>query len=214
MTLDKKKKKPLLQEQEQVGSEEYLANREIDQIIKRGKDRLKHAITLSDEKLTKTKKQIVREMATEMEKVGYPTNQICDRLTKSIKGLVSERTVRDALDAKYKNTEQMEVAKMQQNYRGGSSFHQQEQLKNKDIKEYTREDIKLINNIAILRKVAKHQMERADWFEQQLKQQQSPITPPDPVTMEKFKAMVMRNASIKELMAFVGGYIKRTNKLK
>ncbi len=174
MSTTRKKKKPLLQvqEQEQVGSGEYLANREIDQIIKRGKDRLKHAITLSDEKLTKTKKQIVREMATEMEKVGYPTNQICDRLTKSIKGLVSERTVRDALDAKYKNTEQMEVAKMQQNYDGGSHYRQQEQLKNKDIKEYTREDIKLINNIAILRKVAKYHMERADWFEQQLKQEQ------------------------------------------
>ncbi len=82
---EKKKKKAqvLLEHPGLIGSADYIANREIDQIIKKGRDRIKHAITISDEKLTKTKKQIVREMAQGLEKAGYPVSQICDRLSKS-----------------------------------------------------------------------------------------------------------------------------------
>ena len=65
-------------------------------------------MSVSDEKLTRTKKdEAVREMATDMENAHYPVNQICDRLAKSLKGLVRERTVQEALDTKYKNTAQI-----------------------------------------------------------------------------------------------------------
>jgi hypothetical protein len=53
----------LLEKAEESSSLEYIANREIDKIIKKGKERLKHAIAVSDEKLTKTLKDIVKEMA-------------------------------------------------------------------------------------------------------------------------------------------------------
>ena len=46
---------------ELIGSADYIASHEIDQIIKKGRDRIKHAITVSHEKLTKTKKEIVRD---------------------------------------------------------------------------------------------------------------------------------------------------------
>lgn len=114
-------------------------------------------------------------MAEDMEKAGYPVNQICDRLTKSLKGLVSERTVRE-LDAKYKNPEQSEVAKMQ-NYDGGSLYRQQEQLRKKDIKEITFDDLKLLTNLTKVKQVAKHQMAKAEWWIQQAKQNEAQQTP-------------------------------------
>ena len=166
---EKKKVQQLLERSEELtGSADYIASHEIDQIIKKGRERIKHAITVSDEKLTKTKKQIVREMAQDLEKAGYPVNQICDRLTKSLKGLVSERTVRE-LDSKYKNREQSEVAKMQQNHNGGSLYRQQEQVSKKDYKGVTFEDIKFLN-LSKAKQVAKYQMSRALWLEQQAKQ--------------------------------------------
>ena len=64
----KKKKKVQQLQTEQIGSADYVASHEIDQIIKKGRDRIKHAITISDEKLTKTKKEIVREMAIQLRK--------------------------------------------------------------------------------------------------------------------------------------------------
>ena len=111
LTQKKKKKVQLLDRPEElIGSVDYVASHEIDQIIKKGRDRIKHAITISDEKLTKTKKEIVREMAVQLEKAGYPVNQICDRLSKSLKSLVNDRTVRDALESKYKDQSQSQVA--------------------------------------------------------------------------------------------------------
>lgn len=172
---NRKKKKGLVQqsqaEPELIGSTDYIASHEIDQIIKKGRDKIKHAITVSDEKLTKTKKEIVREMAHDLENAGYPINEICDRLSKSLKGLVNDRTVRDALESKYKDQSQSQVAALQ-NHDGGMFYRQQEQLRKKDIKEFTEEDIKVANPTQ-LRKVAKHQMQRADWWEQQAKQNEA-----------------------------------------
>jgi hypothetical protein len=125
--------------QVESGSTEYIANREVDQILKKGRDKIKHAITVSDEKLTKTKKQIVREMAIELDKAKYPTNQICERLVKSLKGLVADRTIRDALDSKYKNPEQAAVAGMQN---GGQLRQIQEELEGKTMEQLTLDDLK------------------------------------------------------------------------
>lgn len=207
----KKKKKPLVQiqvekqpELELSGSERYLTEHKIDEIIKKGKDRIKHAITVSDIKLTKTKKQIIKEMAEDMEKAGYAVNQICDRLTKSLKGLVSERYVRE-LDAKYKNPEQSEVAKMQQNHDGDSLYRQQEQVRKKDIKEITFDDLKLLNNLTKVKQVAKHQMEKALWWEQQVKQNEGQPAPilekQQPEDKDKIKIiadLTKENAKLKE----------------
>ena len=164
---NKKKKKEGMQQQEQT---EYIQDHKIDLIISRGKDRLKHAIVISEEKLTKTKKQVIKEMALQLEQANYPVNQICDRLTKSLKGLVHERTVRDALDSKYKNVEQMNIA-LQQNQEGGTLYRQQQQqeLEQKEIKDFDFEDIE-IANVTQLRQVAKHFMSRSFWWEQQVKQ--------------------------------------------
>lgn len=174
MTTEKKKKKALVQQQQPeliaVGSADYIASHEIDQIIKKGRDKIKHAITVSDEKLTKTKKEIVREMAVQLEQAGYPVNEICDRLSKSLKGLVNDRTVRDALDSKYKDQSQSQVAALQ-NHDGGSHYRQQEQLRKKAVKEITLDDINKGDfPKSKLKQVVKHQMQRADWWEQQAKQ--------------------------------------------
>ena len=179
MTSEKKKKKVLVQSQpELIGSADYIASHEIDQIIKKGRDRIKHAITVSDEKLTKTKKQIVREMAVQLEQAGYPINEICDRLSKSLKGLVNDRTVRDALESKYKDQSQSQVAALQ-NHDGGSLYRQQEQLRKKAVKEITLDDISKGDfPKSKLKQVVKHQMQRADWWEQQPKQNEAkgPLT--------------------------------------
>ncbi|MDP9289782.1 MAG: hypothetical protein M3P08_16515 [Thermoproteota archaeon] len=181
-TENKKKKKPLVQtleeqqvqepEQEAVGSLKYLTEHKIDEIIKKGKDRIKHAITISDIKLRKTKAEIIREMAQDMEKEGYPVNQICDRLTKALKGLVSDRHVQDSLDEKYKNQVKMAEA-LAQNHGRRNQFAEQEQLRKKDVKDITLEDIKVLNNLQKIKQVAKHQIQKADWWEQQAKQQSS-----------------------------------------
>jgi hypothetical protein len=167
MAVITKKKKKLQQLQEQQQSE-YLTSRQVDLILKRGKDKLKHAITVSDEKLTKTKKQIVKEMAQDLEKAKYPVDQIFDKLSKYLKGLVHESTIRDALDTKYKNPEQSAVAK-QQIHEGEEDPRQQEQVKKKDVKDITLEDIKLLDK-AKARQVAKYQISKALWWEQQAKQ--------------------------------------------
>ena len=175
----KKRKQPSQQlvmpeakdEDVKLGSAEYITDREIDQIIKKGKEKLKLAINLSDIKLTKTKKQIIKELAQSLEAVKYPTNQICDRLTKSLKHLVSDRTVRDALDMKYKNTEQSQVARMQD---GGSNHRQEELVAKKEIKDITEEDFKYIK-LPKAKQVCKHQTDRASWFEQQVSQLQEQI---------------------------------------
>ena len=173
--MENKKKKKVQeiqqQEQEPTGSTEYIANHEIDKIIREGKDRLRRAINVSDEKLTRTKKEIVKEMAEDMEKANYPVNQICDRLAKSLPPLVSERTVRDALDSKYKNTEQSEVAKLQQNQEGGSLYRQQQQVAKKPVEQITLEDLKLADfPKSKLKQLAKHNMQKVLWLEQQDKQ--------------------------------------------
>ena len=156
------------------GSIEYIANREIDQIIKKGRERLKHAITVSDIKLTKTKKQIIKEMAEDMEKANYPVDQICDRLAKSLKGLVHDRTVRDALDSKYKNpVKSGEASQQGQNNGRGINYRDQQQVLKKPVEQITLEDLKNTNvdfPKSKLRQLAKHLMQRALFFEQQAKQ--------------------------------------------
>jgi hypothetical protein len=208
MSLAKRKKKRQRQEvvvqqqeEELAGSAYYIANREIDQIIKKGKDRLKHAIAISDEKLTRTKKEIVREIAVEMENKGYPVYQICDRLSKSYKGLVSDRTVRDSLDAKYKNSEQSEVIKMQENHEGGNLYPQQEQVSKKDYKEVTQDDIEFLSP-SKAKQVAKYQMSLAQWWEQQAKQNQQEVLSEDK-DKDKDKIIADLKKEKEELKKFV-----------
>jgi hypothetical protein len=174
--IKKKRKLQQQQEQEQLEGEEtaYIGDKEIDLIIRKGRERLKHEIHKSDEKLTKTKKEIVKEIAAEMEQKGYPVNQICDRLTKSYKGLVSDRTVQEALDAKYKNAEQSRVGKMGGIQEGRNVLAQQQQVKQKDVKDITLEDIKRLDKTKA-RQVAKHQISKALWWEQQAKQKEEKI---------------------------------------
>ena len=202
MTTEKKKKK-VQQQAELIGSADYIANHEIDQIIKKGRDRIKHAITISDEKLTKTKKEIVREMALQLEKANYPVNQICDRLSKSLKSLVNDRTVRDALESKYKDQSQSQVAAAQ-NYDGGSLYRQEEQLRKKNVKEITFDDLKLLNNLTKVKQVAKHQMQKAEWWEQQAKQNKAAaVTTPTKQAEDKDKIIEDLRKEIKGLKNMV-----------
>ncbi len=80
--------------------------------------------------------------------------------------------MRDALESKYKDQSQSQVPTAQ-NHDGGSLYRQQEQLRKKDIKEITFDDLKLLNNLTKVKQVAKHQMAKAEWLEQQAKQNQN-----------------------------------------
>jgi len=175
-TKNKKKKTvvEIQQEQEQEkelpGSRQYLETREVDIIIKKGRDKLKHAIHASVEKLTKTKKQIVKEMAIELEKVGYPVDQICYRLTQSLKPLVSDTTVSDALADKYKDLDQSRRAKMRQSPAGSEVRSLQQKVREKDVMELTEQDIKNIKDLTTARKIIRNLIGKARLLEQQLKQ--------------------------------------------
>jgi uncharacterized protein with NRDE domain len=109
-----------------------------------------------------------------LEKLGYPTNQICDKITKTLKGVVSDRHVQEALDAKYKDHEQSRLGKMAGNHDGRNVLAQQEQVSKKDVKDITLEDIKRLNKTKA-RQVAKHQISKALWWEQQAKQKEEKI---------------------------------------
>lgn len=159
------------QKTESSGSTEYINDRKIDLIIKKGKERLKHAINVSVEKLTKTKKQIVKEMAVDLEKAGYPVNEISDRLTKSLKGLVGHSTIGEALDAKYKDPVKAAEAKKKEND-GRSGDRNDQQLLKKPYKEVDGNDIlKGVLPKSVLEKVAVYQMGQVDWWKRQLKQE-------------------------------------------
>lgn len=186
-------------QEEQQQEPEYITNAAIDLILRRGKDKLKHAITVSDDKLTKTKKQIVKEMARDLENAKYPLNQICDKLSKYLKGLVHESTVRDALEAKYKNPEQSQAA-LGQNHGGADHSRQQEQVKEKDVKDIGLDDIKSLG-IQKARQVAKHQMSKALYLDQQAKQDK-----------EKIKELTEQLKESDELLAsFVDIFVKSEN---
>lgn len=157
-------------ESETSGSTEYLANHKIDAIIKKGKEELKHQIHLSVEKLTKTKKRIVKEMAEAMEKEGYPVNQISDRLTKSLKGLVAHNTITEALGPKYKDPVKSAQA-LAQNVDSVKDRRDREELLKKPYKEVDGNDIlKGVLPKATLEKVVAYQMGQVEFWKRQLEQ--------------------------------------------
>lgn len=121
-------------------------NKEVIKILKKGEVKLRHAIIVSDEKLTKTLKEIVKATAEDMEKAGYPVEKICYVIKRlwCPKHLVGERTVEDALDEKYKDPEQSRVAKMGGIHGGRRPRAQQSKPKNsqvlrQQIKDQTKE---------------------------------------------------------------------------
>ena len=64
-----------------------------------------------------------------------------------------------------------EAVKMHPNHDGGSLYRQQEQLRKKAVKEITLDDISKGDfPKSKLKQVVKHQMQKADWWEQQAKQ--------------------------------------------
>ena len=104
---EKKKKKVELQEQVQIkspeaGSGQYLTEHKFDKILKHYREDIK----AENVEHQQTKKQIIIRTAQQLEKDGYPINQICDRISKSSKGLgFGDRYVRRCLEAypQYKN---------------------------------------------------------------------------------------------------------------
>ncbi len=157
-------------ESEQSDSTEYIADHKIDMIIKKGKERLKHAIHLSVDKLTKTKRAIVKEMALELEEAGYPVTEICDRLSKSLAGLVHRTTVGDALEAKYKDPVKAAEAMKQKRGREEDPTDRENLLK-KPYKQVDGNDIlKGLLPKAVLEKVAAYQMTQVEFWKRQLEQ--------------------------------------------
>jgi hypothetical protein len=175
----KKKKLQLLQQQqpaeaekqELAGLTQYLTDHRFDKILKRYREDIKAEV--AEHNLTK--KQIIIRTAQQMEKEGYPVNQICDRISKSSKGLgFGDRYVRRCLDEKYKNEIKEAEASSQKSTVAVQRFRDQEQVKEKDVKEITIDDIKFLT-LQKAKQVAKHQIQRADLIEWQSKQKDEKI---------------------------------------
>ena len=83
-----------------------------------------------------------------------------------------ERTVRDALDAKYKNRiKSAEALQQQQNTGRGINYRDQQQVIKKPVEQITLEDLKLADfPKSKLKQLAKHVMEKNLFIEQQDKQ--------------------------------------------
>ena len=55
--------------------------------------------------LEKSKSEIIKELAKNLETAGMPVHMICERITDELDGLVSSRHIRDVLDDKYKKVD-------------------------------------------------------------------------------------------------------------
>ena len=133
-----------------------------------------------------SKKLEILRAATELEKQGYPVTKICDHITKVLEGPKYETSgsyVRKVLPPKYKDPEQMATA-FQQNHGGDNEYRLQQELKNKDVREWAIEDSKHAN-LTQLKKAFKHKWEEAEWYKQQLKQEQQTKQPEQPQQQEQ-----------------------------
>jgi hypothetical protein len=179
----KRKKVQLLQQQAQVqkqeqsvkaesakeelaGSTQYLTDQKFDKILKQYREEIK----VENVQHNQSKKQIIIRTAQQMEAEGYPVNQICDRISKSSKGLgYADRYVRMCLDDKYKNPIKSAEALNQKSTVADQKFHDQQELQKKDLKDNTVEDIKAAN-VTQLRKLCKTHMQKGDFWERIAKQ--------------------------------------------
>jgi hypothetical protein len=110
-------------------------------------------------------------MAEAMEKEGYPVSEICERLTKSLKGLVGHSTIAEALDAKYKDpVKAAEAAKKEIDGRSGDRNDHEELLK-KPYRQINGNDIlKGVLPKSTLEKVVAYQMGQVEFWKRQLEQ--------------------------------------------
>jgi multidrug efflux pump subunit AcrB len=155
-------------EQTESGSTEYIGNHEIDKVLKKVKDDIKHYMAVAGLKEYKYKAGRVVAAAKELDKLDYPKSEICARLTKTLKGLVSERHVREALDAfpEYKNA----VKSAEAHGRGDIAANTMaEQILKKAKQRITSDDVKHLN-LPKAKEVLNYQMAQAEWWKQQLRQ--------------------------------------------
>src|SRR4030095_7686611 len=157
----KNRKKVQEEEMEEFVSQSP-TNPKVERFDKELKERVRFEITKSDIKLEKTKKQIIKEAAITLEELKYPVDQICQHLTEVLDGLVHDRTVRGALDAKYKNPEQMATA-LQQTSVVGKKARLHARVLQKQILEITKEDIQILP-LRKAREVATYYMSKVDWW--------------------------------------------------
>jgi len=192
----------------EAGSTEYIGNHEIDKVLKKVKDDIKHYMAVVGQKEYKYKAQRVVWAAKELDGLNYPKSEICARLTKTLKGLVSERHVREALDKypQYKNPDQKQRAESG----GDIAAHIDEQeLEKKPVKEITLEDINKGNfSKSKLKQVAKHSLARALWWEQQAKQEQEKRSQ-QPEQIEIFREFYKKALESKMTNAELGKQIRK-----
>ena len=147
-----------------------------------------------------TKKQIIIRTAQQLEKDGYPVNQICDRISKSSKGLgFGDRYVRRCLETYPHRKMRLRWLREQvNNLRSAQQFRDQETVRKKDYKAVTLEDIKFLSP-SKAKQVAKHQMQKAEWWQQQAKQNeqqakgQTPTTTTTPTKQDEDKEKIIED---------------------
>jgi hypothetical protein len=194
----------------EAGSTEYIGNHEIDKVLKKVKDDIKHYMAVAGQKEYKYKAQRVVWAAKELDGLNYPKSEICARLTKTLKGLVSERHVREALDKypQYKNPTKMAEASAEDHGRGDIAATTEE-LEKKPVKEITLEDINKGNfSKSKLKQVAKHSLARALWWEQQAKQEQEKRSQ-QPEQIEIFREFYKKALESKMTNAELGKQIRK-----
>lgn len=147
------------------GSAKYLFDRKYDLIDKELRQKVKEN--------ENSKKFIILNYANKYEQAGYPPRSICKRITDVLSNQedcnASASYVRKILPEKYKDLDQMEIAKKQSVKVGATRARLQEEVARKDVKVIVEEDFNYIKP-SKAKQAFKHQLAKAVWFEQENKQ--------------------------------------------
>jgi hypothetical protein len=118
-----------------AGSEAYLSDHKLDALDRELRKNIKEHDA--------TKKVLILSAAEKYERLGYPTRLICKRISDLLSKAeynTSAGYVRQCLPQKYKDLDQMNVAKKQIVREGVDRLRQQERVAKTDAKDITLED--------------------------------------------------------------------------
>lgn len=154
-----------LKEDNKLGSSQYLFDRKFDLMDKELQNKVKDN--------ENSKKFIILNYADKYEQAGYPLRSICKRISDVLSHNDDYNTspsyVRKILPEKYKDYDQMEVAKKQSAQVGASRARLQEEVARKDVKDIVVQDFNYIKP-SKAKLAFKHQLAKAVWFEQENRQ--------------------------------------------
>ncbi len=150
---------------ELLGSDAYLSGYKLDTVDRELRRKIKESEYENDAR----KRALILSAAEGYNNTGYPTRMICKRISELLSKPeynTSPSYVRKILPEKYKNLEQMNIAKKQNVHEGANRLRQQEIVAKKAIQDIVEQDFRYIK-MSKAKAAFKFQRERAELFEQQ-----------------------------------------------